>query len=174
MTKSIKHCLESLRFGNLNNFYTEWRKSIRFEMRSEQNSFFEIQDPRFKIFSILPMPAPQLHGLLFVHRADLFQAVTIFEGGVKVNVVPSEARAFINYRIHPAQTIDDVIENCRDAIDDDRVTVRVVESFVPSRVTDYSSDAVPFQIVVNSALEVKSWRRRLRYSTFLMTFLRRF
>jgi acetylornithine deacetylase/succinyl-diaminopimelate desuccinylase-like protein len=29
--------------------------------------------------------------------------VTIINGGVKVNVVPSEASAFVNYRIHPAQ-----------------------------------------------------------------------
>ena len=80
--------------------------------------------------------------------------MTIFEGGVKVNVVPSEARAFINYRIHPAQTIDSVVEYLRDVIDDDRVVIKVVESFVPSKITGYANDAMPFQVVVNSALEV--------------------
>ena len=83
-----------------------------------------------------------------------FQAVTIFNGGVKINVVPSDARAFINFRIHPAQTLDEVVEHVRDVIDDDRVSVAIVESFLPSRVTDYSSGAINFQIVVNSALEV--------------------
>ena len=80
--------------------------------------------------------------------------MTIFQGGVKLNVVPSEARAFINYRIHPAQTIDSVIDYLRDVIDDDRVSIKVIESFLPSKITDYSTDAMPFQVVVNSALEV--------------------
>ena len=59
------------------------------------------------------------------------------------------------YRIHPAQTIDDVIKEARDVIDDDRVSIKIVESFKPSKVTDYSTEAVPFQVVVNSALEVR-------------------
>ncbi len=71
-------------------------------------------------------------------------------------MIPSEAKAFINYRVHPAQTIDDVIKEARDVIGDDRVSVEVVESFVPSVVTDYSLEAIPFQIVVNSALEVQA------------------
>ncbi len=42
MTK--KHCLESFRSGNLNNFCTEQRKSAQFDMRSEQNKKNEIRD----------------------------------------------------------------------------------------------------------------------------------
>jgi carboxypeptidase PM20D1 len=75
-------------------------------------------------------------------------------GGVKINVIPSEAHAFINFRIHPAQPIRDVIQHCKDVVDDDRVKFKIIESFLPSRVSDYSADAKPFQIVVNSALEV--------------------
>ena len=68
--------------------------------------------------------------------------------------MPSEARAYINYRIHPAHNIDSVIKYMRDAVNDERISIKVVESFAPSKVTDYSADAMPFQVLINSALEV--------------------
>jgi carboxypeptidase PM20D1 len=36
-------------------------------------------------------------------------AVTIIRGGIKSNVLPSEASAVVNHRIHPADTIETVI-----------------------------------------------------------------
>ena len=36
-------------------------------------------------------------------------AVTIIKGGIKSNVLPSEASAVVNHRIHPADTIETVI-----------------------------------------------------------------
>ena len=36
-------------------------------------------------------------------------AATIVKGGIKSNVLPSEASAVVNHRIHPADTIDSVI-----------------------------------------------------------------
>lgn len=81
-------------------------------------------------------------------------AVTIVNGGVKINVVPNEAKAYINHRVHPSDTIDDVIRYNKEVIDDDRVNIKLIEAFVPSRISDYSNDALPFQILVNSAMEV--------------------
>lgn len=63
--------------------------------------------------------------------------------------------AFINHRIHPSETPSDIFQHDIDTIDDDRVVVEMLESFPPSIVADYSNDAVPFRIVVNSALEVQ-------------------
>ena len=50
-------------------------------------------------------------------------APTIIQGGVKDNVLPPEARATINFRLHPRDTIAGVIEHVRKAIDDPKVDV---------------------------------------------------
>ncbi len=51
-------------------------------------------------------------------------AVTIMEGGVKDNVLPAEARAVVNFRPKPGETIEQVIERVRQTINDDRITIR--------------------------------------------------
>lgn len=63
-------------------------------------------------------------------------------------------RAFINHRIHPSETVEDIFQHDIDTINDERVVVTVLESFPPSIIADYSNEAKPFRIVVNSALEV--------------------
>jgi len=45
------------------------------------------------------------------------------EGGVKENVLPPEARAVVNFRIHPRDTADGVIEHVRAAVDDPDVEI---------------------------------------------------
>lgn len=50
-------------------------------------------------------------------------APTIIQGGVKDNVLPPEARATINFRLHPRDTIAGTIEHVRKAIDDPKVDV---------------------------------------------------
>ncbi len=56
-------------------------------------------------------------------------APTIIQGGVKDNVLPPEARATINFRLHPRDTIAGVIEHVRKAIDDPKVDVIVLNEF---------------------------------------------
>ena len=53
-------------------------------------------------------------------------ALTIFNAGTKANVVPNKARAIINHRIHPKDTIDQVVAHDIRVINDDRVRVRVL------------------------------------------------
>jgi len=53
-------------------------------------------------------------------------APTIIAGGVKDNVLPPEARATINFRLHPRDTIAGVVEHVRRAIDDPKVDVIVL------------------------------------------------
>ena len=50
-------------------------------------------------------------------------AATIISGGVKSNVLPTDARAIVNFRILPGDTIVDVIEHARSMIDDPTVTI---------------------------------------------------
>ena len=52
-------------------------------------------------------------------------AVTIFESGLKENVLPTRARAVVNFRIHPRDSINAVSKHVRDTIADDRVRVAV-------------------------------------------------
>ena len=51
-------------------------------------------------------------------------APTILEGGVKENVLPSKARAVVNHRILPGDTMESVIAHVRRAIADPRVSIR--------------------------------------------------
>ena len=53
-------------------------------------------------------------------------APTMIQGGVKDNVLPPEARATINFRLHPRDTIAGVVEHVRKAIDDPKVDVVVL------------------------------------------------
>ncbi len=50
-------------------------------------------------------------------------AATLVSGGVKSNVLPREARAVVNFRILPGDTVAEVLEHVRTTIDDDAVTV---------------------------------------------------
>ena len=50
-------------------------------------------------------------------------AVTMIQGGIKENVIPPSAWVLVNHRIHPKQTINEIIELDRKLIDDDRVKI---------------------------------------------------
>ncbi|MBO6662752.1 MAG: M20 family peptidase [Roseivirga sp.] len=51
-------------------------------------------------------------------------APTIFEAGIKENVIPTTARALVNFRIIPGQTAEDVMEHCLAVMDDERVKAK--------------------------------------------------
>ena len=50
-------------------------------------------------------------------------AATIVEGGLKDNILPTEARAVVNFRILPGDTSDQVIAHVTSAVNDARVNV---------------------------------------------------
>jgi carboxypeptidase PM20D1 len=50
-------------------------------------------------------------------------AATIIAGGVKSNVLPIDARAVVNFRIIPGETVETVKERVREVIADDRVQI---------------------------------------------------
>jgi carboxypeptidase PM20D1 len=54
-------------------------------------------------------------------------ALTIVQGGVEDNTVPAEARAIVNFRLLPGDTIAEVLEHARKVIDDERVQFAPVE-----------------------------------------------
>jgi carboxypeptidase PM20D1 len=54
-------------------------------------------------------------------------ALTIIHGGVEDNTIPAEARATVNFRPLPGDTVAEVLEHARKVIRDDRVQIRPVE-----------------------------------------------
>ncbi|GAB3321801.1 M20 family peptidase [Larkinella ripae] len=65
-------------------------------------------------------------------------APTIFQAGVKDNVLPIDATATINFRILPGETVETVKQHVEEVIDDERIQVKVLEKFIsqPSPVSD--------------------------------------
>jgi carboxypeptidase PM20D1 len=71
-------------------------------------------------------------------------AVTIFQSGVKENVLPIRASSVVNFRIHPDDDIETVVQHVRDTVDDDRIELQVgVRSTPrnPSAVSPVDSEA---------------------------------
>jgi carboxypeptidase PM20D1 len=53
-------------------------------------------------------------------------AATIFEAGVKDNVLPARARAVINFRIKPGDTVHDVLVHVTKVVNDHRVEIKLL------------------------------------------------
>jgi carboxypeptidase PM20D1 len=56
-------------------------------------------------------------------------APTMFQAGVKENVLPSRARAAVNFRILPGDTVEGVVAHVTRAVADSRVQIRVMPGF---------------------------------------------
>ncbi len=69
-------------------------------------------------------------------------AVTVIEGGVKDNVLPSHARAIVNFRILPGDSIENVMAHARSVINDPRVKIEKYGNDFdePSNVSSIDSD----------------------------------
>lgn len=68
-------------------------------------------------------------------------ALTVFKSGDKSNVVPGEARALVNHRIHPKDTVESVVAYDRRIVNDPRIKFKVLESRPPAPVSSTTSAA---------------------------------
>jgi carboxypeptidase PM20D1 len=66
-------------------------------------------------------------------------AATLFRGGVKENVLPAEATAVINFRLLPGDSVENVIEHARAAIDDPSIAILPRHAIEPLPVGDVKS-----------------------------------
>jgi carboxypeptidase PM20D1 len=70
------------------------------------------------------------------------QAPTIFEAGVKENVLPTKARSVVNFRLLPGDTIATVTNRIRKTIGDPRIDLApLAVRMEPSPISDVESDA---------------------------------
>ena len=72
-------------------------------------------------------------------------APTIFEAGTKDNVLPSYARAAINFRILPGDTVAGVLEHVRRVVGDPRIELKIVGRFTAEPSSLSSTDAQAFR-----------------------------
>lgn len=69
-------------------------------------------------------------------------APTMFNSGVKDNVIPTTAKAVVNFRILQGESVDDIREHIIDVVDDDRITLSTVSNVnEPSAISSIESDA---------------------------------
>lgn len=80
-------------------------------------------------------------------------APTIFQAGVKENVLPSVASAVVNFRLLPGDSIRHVVEHVRRKIDDPRIEIRMLGfRSEPSPTSSVDSDA--FRLIARSIRQV--------------------
>jgi carboxypeptidase PM20D1 len=80
-------------------------------------------------------------------------ALTVFNAGIKENVLPGQAEAVVNFRILPGDTVASVQAFVKKTIADERIDVKVAgPSFNPSRLSSSQSGA--FKLIERSVREV--------------------
>ena len=79
-------------------------------------------------------------------------APTMLSGSVKENVLPIEANATVNFRLHPRDTPERVIDYVKNTIADDRVSIRMLLGYGASRVAAVDSPA--FRAMANAVRQV--------------------
>jgi carboxypeptidase PM20D1 len=78
---------------------------------------------------------------------------TIFEAGIKENVIPTASRAVVNFRIMPGETIETVKDHILKTIDDDRVKVAMKgKGSNPSPISPYDNE--PYRVITQSIKEL--------------------
>jgi len=98
------------------------------------------------VFANLWLLRPVVSRLMVVEQSGAAMvrtttAATMIDGGVKDNVLPIAARAVVNFRIMPGETVESVTARVRDVIADDRVQLRTLSNQDPSPVSDADSEA---------------------------------
>jgi carboxypeptidase PM20D1 len=71
---------------------------------------------------------------------------TLMNAGIKENVIPPTARAIINFRLHPRDTIESVAAHVKQAVDDAKVDITEREETLSeaTKVVDISSPAFAY------------------------------
>ncbi len=81
-------------------------------------------------------------------------AVTIFDAGIKDNVLPIKARAVVNFRIIPGDTSETIIQHVRQVINDPRVKIAKIGGLSSEPSPESDSAAPDFVMLQRTIREV--------------------
>src|SRR6266699_1198704 len=81
-------------------------------------------------------------------------APTVLQAGIKENVLPSSARALVNFRILPGDSVASVVEHVRQAVGDSRISVQPLEETMSNPSGVASVEAEPFQLLARTIRQV--------------------
>lgn len=81
-------------------------------------------------------------------------AATIFQAGTKDNVLPSQSRAVVNFRIIQGDSVAGVVDRVRRVVDDERIEVRLAGRFSAEPSAVSSTESPAYQLVARSVRSV--------------------
>lgn len=81
-------------------------------------------------------------------------APTMLQGSVKENVLPARARAVVNFRIRPGDSVANVLAHVRTAVDDPRVAITPLRTTLSEPSRESSVSGQPFVILQRTIREV--------------------
>ncbi len=92
--------------------------------------------------------APSTNALLRTTTAP-----TIIQGGFKENILPDEAKAVINFRIVPGDSVTGVVDHARRTVDDSTITMRILPGSAGASTVSPSEDSA-FRLIHEAIGEV--------------------
>jgi carboxypeptidase PM20D1 len=77
-------------------------------------------------------------------------APTMLQAGIKSNVLPTQAKVVINFRIHPMDSIDTVVKHIKSVIDDENIKIQRVSgaAWEPSKLSPIDETFTQLQKVI--------------------------
>src|SRR3989441_898810 len=81
-------------------------------------------------------------------------APTVLQAGIKENVLPSSARALVNFRIPPRGSVQGRVEHVRQAVRDSRISVQPLQETMTNPSGVASVDGEPFQLLARTIRQV--------------------
>ncbi|WP_067696891.1 M20/M25/M40 family metallo-hydrolase [Nocardia jejuensis] len=113
-------------------------------------------EPRRSLLGVARVAAPAVVRILAARPQTealvrTTTAPTVIHGGVKANVLPQRAEAYVNFRILPGDSVQTVLAHCRRVVRDEGVTIEVVGT--ASEPTPDPSAGPAFDLIADIATE---------------------
>ena len=81
-------------------------------------------------------------------------APTMLSGSVKINVLPIEATVAVNFRVHPRDSVEDIVNHVRSVVASENVEVRLAGGAGRAASAVSSWDSVGYRVIEQSVREV--------------------
>lgn len=81
-------------------------------------------------------------------------AATMLSASIKVNVLPIEAIATVNFRLHPRDTVEGVVEFVKSIVENERIEVRQASSFSRPASNVSNSDSAGYKAIERAVREI--------------------